>query len=181
MKRSVFFGVCLGLALAVVVSAQAPSSGAAPRKKRVAVFDFDYATVHSGVAAIFGKDIDIGKGVTDLLVTYLVKDGTYSVIERKALDKIMAEQNFSNSDRANPTSAAKLGKLLGDVRPQRCRDLTARSPVEHRLRAAVEEPGCRLDAAQAFNDVVECVGEPSHPDCKPHKSERRQFAICALQ
>src|SRR3954465_9555371 len=113
MKRSVFFTVCLGLALAVVVSAQAPSTGAAPRKKRVAVFDFDYATVHSGVAAIFGKDIDIGKGVTDLLVTYLVKDGTYSVIERKALDKIMAEQNFSNSDRANPTSAAKLGKLLG--------------------------------------------------------------------
>ena len=52
------------------------------------VFDFDYATVHSGVAAIFGKDIDIGKGVTDLLVTYLVKDGTYSVIERKALDKL---------------------------------------------------------------------------------------------
>ena len=113
MKRSAFCAVFLGLALAVVASAQAPSSGATPRKKRVAVFDFDYATVHSGVAAIFGKDIDIGKGVTDLLVTYLVKDGTYSVIERKALDKIMAEQNFSNSDRANPTSAAKLGKLLG--------------------------------------------------------------------
>ena len=35
------------------------------------------------------------------------------MIERKALDKIMQEQNFSNSDRANPTSAAKLGKLLG--------------------------------------------------------------------
>src|SRR5215831_9102776 len=113
MKRSVFFAVCLGLALAVVVSAQAPSSGAAPRKKRVAVFDFDYATVHASSAAIFGKDIDIGKGVTDLLVTYLVKDGTYSVIERKALDKILAEQNFSQSDRANPASAAKLGKLLG--------------------------------------------------------------------
>jgi curli biogenesis system outer membrane secretion channel CsgG len=113
MKRTAFFAVCLGLALAVVVSAQAPTTGAAPRKKRVAVFDFDYATVHAGVSAIFGKDIDIGKGVTDLLVTYLVKDGTYSVIERKALDKIMAEQNFSNSDRANPASAAKLGKLLG--------------------------------------------------------------------
>ena len=46
-------------------------------------------------------------------MTNLVKDGSYSVIERKALDKIMAEQNFSNSDRANPTSAAKIGKLLG--------------------------------------------------------------------
>ena len=83
------------------------------RKKRVAVFDFDYATVHAGVSGIFGQDVDIGKGICDLLVTDLVKDGTYSVIERKALDKIMAEQNFSNSDRANPTSAAKLGKLLG--------------------------------------------------------------------
>jgi curli biogenesis system outer membrane secretion channel CsgG len=83
------------------------------RKKRVAVFDFDYATVRSGIAALFGSDIDVGKGISDLLVKHLVKDGTYSVIERKALDKILAEQNFSNSDRANPTSAAKLGKLLG--------------------------------------------------------------------
>jgi curli biogenesis system outer membrane secretion channel CsgG len=86
---------------------------AAPRKKRVAVFDFDYATVRSNVAALFGSDVDVGKGISDLLVNRLVQDGTYSVIERKALDKIMSEQNFSNSDRANPTSAAKLGKLLG--------------------------------------------------------------------
>src|SRR5580700_2854318 len=83
------------------------------RKKRVAIFDFDYATVHAGVAGIFGQDVDIGKGISDLLVTYLVKDGSYSVIERKALDKILTEQNFSNSDRANPNSAAKIGKLLG--------------------------------------------------------------------
>jgi curli biogenesis system outer membrane secretion channel CsgG len=83
------------------------------RKKRIAIFDFDYATVHAGVAGIFGQDVDIGKGIADLLVTDLVKDGTYSIIERKALDKIMTEQNFSNSDRANPNSAAKLGKLLG--------------------------------------------------------------------
>jgi len=86
---------------------------AAPRKKRIAVMDFDYATVHSGVSQIFGQDIDIGKGIADLLVTNLVKDGSYSIIERKALDKILAEQNFSNSDRANPASAAKIGKLLG--------------------------------------------------------------------
>src|ERR1035437_5425273 len=84
-----------------------------PRKKRIAIMDFDYATVHAGVSEIFGQDIDIGKGIADLLVTYLVKDGSYSIIERKALDKILAEQNFSNSDRANPASAAKIGKLLG--------------------------------------------------------------------
>ena len=83
------------------------------RKKRVAVFDFDYATVKTNSAALFGADIDIGRGIADLLVKNLVTDGTYSVIERKALDKILAEQNFSNSDRANPASAAKIGKILG--------------------------------------------------------------------
>ncbi|HEX4003101.1 MAG TPA: CsgG/HfaB family protein [Candidatus Acidoferrales bacterium] len=83
------------------------------RKKRVAIFDFDYATVQTASAAAFGTNVDVGKGITDLLVKYLVQDGTYSVIERQVLDKIMAEQNFSNSDRANPNSAAKIGQLLG--------------------------------------------------------------------
>ena len=40
-------------------------------------------------------------------MNYLVKDGSYSIIERKALEKILAEQNFSNSDRANPTLAVR--------------------------------------------------------------------------
>src|SRR6202158_5414937 len=97
--------------VAAAYAQQAPAAG--PRKKRVAIFDFDYATVHADVAALFGSDVDVGKGISDLLVTYLVKDGSYSVIEHKAMDKIMAEQNFSNSDRANPNSAAKIGKLLG--------------------------------------------------------------------
>ncbi len=83
------------------------------RKKRVAVLDFEYGTVMSGVAATFGTNVDVGRGMSDLLVKHLVKDGTYSVIERHALDKILAEQNFSNSDRANPSSAAKIGQLLG--------------------------------------------------------------------
>jgi curli biogenesis system outer membrane secretion channel CsgG len=97
-------------ASAAPASAPAQPQG---RKKRVAIFDFDYATVQTGTSALFGTNVDVGKGISDLLVKYLVQDGTYSVIERKALDKILAEQNFSNSDRANPTSAAKLGKLLG--------------------------------------------------------------------
>jgi len=83
------------------------------RKKRVAILDFEYGTVRSQAQAAFGTDVDVGKGMTNLLVKYLVKDGTFSVIERSAMDKILAEQNFSNSDRANPNSAAKIGKLLG--------------------------------------------------------------------
>ena len=57
--------------------------------------------------------MDVGKGIADMLVDRLVNDGTYSVIERKMLDKLIAEQNFSNSDRADPSSAARIGKLLG--------------------------------------------------------------------
>src|SRR5208282_72144 len=99
-----------GVAATPGTAAPAPPQG---RKKRVAIFDFDFATVQTSSAAVFGQNVDIGKGISDLLVKYLVQDGTYSVIERKALDKILTEQNFSNSDRANPNSAAKIGKLLG--------------------------------------------------------------------
>ena len=42
-------------------------------KKRIAVLDFDYATVQSSVSAVFGTNVDVGKGITDLLVTNLVK------------------------------------------------------------------------------------------------------------
>jgi curli biogenesis system outer membrane secretion channel CsgG len=90
----------------------APAAAAGP-KKRVAVMNFDYGTVKTTVAQIFGSDQDVGKGISDLLVQKLVQDGKYSVIERNALDKILAEQNFSNSDRADNATAAKIGKILG--------------------------------------------------------------------
>ncbi|MFI5115382.1 MAG: CsgG/HfaB family protein [Terriglobales bacterium] len=96
-------------AIAQTADSQAPHA----RQKRVAIFDFDYATVQSASAAVFGSNVDIGKGIVDLLVRNLVKDGTYRVIEREKLDKILGEQNFSNSDRANSNSAAKIGKILG--------------------------------------------------------------------
>jgi len=99
-------GVTLFLTLGLI-------SGEAQPKKRVAVLNFDYATVQSGVAALFGSNQDVGKGIADLMVDKLVQDGTYSVIERKQLDKILAEQNFSNSDRADASSAAKIGRVLG--------------------------------------------------------------------
>ncbi|MCX6632980.1 MAG: curli production assembly protein CsgG, partial [Candidatus Solibacter sp.] len=47
----------------------------AQQKKRVAVMNFDYATVQSGVAAMFGTNQDIGKGIADILVDKLVNGG----------------------------------------------------------------------------------------------------------
>ena len=92
----------------------APATAAPQGPKRlVAVMNFDYGTVKTVVASIFGTDQDVGKGITDLMVQKLVQDGKYRVIERAALDKIIAEQNFNNSDRADPSSASKIGRILG--------------------------------------------------------------------
>src|SRR5215469_4595469 len=102
--------MCLLVAM-LAVPAQAQTAN--KRRPRIAVMDFDYATVQTASAAVFGTNVDVGKGIVDLLVTDLVKDGTYSVIERKQLDKILAEQNFSNSNRADPASAARIAKILG--------------------------------------------------------------------
>ena len=85
------------------------SALAGSQKKRVAILDFDFSTVQQW----WGGTWDIGRGISDLLVTELVNDATYRVVERKALDAILAEQNFSNSDRANSATASKIGKVLG--------------------------------------------------------------------
>ena len=65
---------------------------AAEARKRVALMDFDFGTVQRW----WSGNWDIGKGIADLVVTNLVKDGTYSVIERKKLDTILQEQNFEH-------------------------------------------------------------------------------------
>jgi curli biogenesis system outer membrane secretion channel CsgG len=85
----------------------------AQQKKRVAVLNFEYGTVQSSVSAIFGTNQDIGKGISDMLVQKLVQDGKYSVIERNAIDKVLGEQNFANSDRVDSSTAAKVGRILG--------------------------------------------------------------------
>jgi curli biogenesis system outer membrane secretion channel CsgG len=106
MKRLALIA-CLAVVAAPAVLAQTPA------RKRVAVLDFDYATVRSYVADIWGSDQDIGKGIADMLVTSMVRNGTYSVVERKQIDRILHEQNFQQSGRADASTAAQLGRLLG--------------------------------------------------------------------
>ena len=113
MRRFPILPVLAALLMASAAAQQAPQPTQNVQRKRVAVLDFDYATVKSQVAAIWGTDQDVGKGISDLIVEKLVMTGKYSVIERKALDKVLGEQNFSNSDRADSNSAAKIGRILG--------------------------------------------------------------------
>ena len=86
-----------------------PICWAATPRKRVAVMNFDFGTVQRW----WDGNWDIGKGISDLLVDRLVSDGSFSVIERQQLDTLIAEQDFSNSGRADASSAARIGKVLG--------------------------------------------------------------------
>jgi len=88
-------------------TAQAQTKAARPT---VAVLDFDYGTIDHW----WGQD-DIGRGMADQVVDELVNDGTFRVIERKKLGAILGEQDFANSDRADPSAAklSQIGKVLG--------------------------------------------------------------------
>ncbi|HUI40444.1 MAG TPA: CsgG/HfaB family protein [Terriglobia bacterium] len=97
----------------LIIFAVGVSTCLAQEKKRVAVLDFDYGTVRSAVQAYFGTDQDVGKGISLLLEQKLVQDGKYRVVDRNTMDKILKEQNFSNSDRVDASTAAKIGQILG--------------------------------------------------------------------
>jgi curli biogenesis system outer membrane secretion channel CsgG len=78
-------------------------TAAPPQSTRptVAVMDFDFGTVENW----WGGNVDVGKGIADMMVEGLVDDGSWRIIERK---------NFNASDRVDPSQkAAKLGKVIG--------------------------------------------------------------------
>lgn len=99
--------VALFSALTIAASFLSACPAFAGAKRRVAILPFEYGAVTSQVGTV-----DVGKGITSLLITKLVNDGTYSVVERQILDQILKEQNLSVSDRADPSTACKIGKLL---------------------------------------------------------------------
>jgi curli biogenesis system outer membrane secretion channel CsgG len=99
MSRTLFFLVTAAVALTPVL----PARVAAQSKPRVAVLSFEYEGVRSAAAAALKADLDIGAGVADLLIQELVAGGHF----------VLKEQNFSNSDRADPTTAVRIGRVLG--------------------------------------------------------------------
>jgi curli biogenesis system outer membrane secretion channel CsgG len=110
MRRSGLLAVLLA-ALAAVLIVSGPGPAAAQGRPTVALLDFDFGTIEHW----WSGNWDIGKGIADMIVDELVNDGSFRMIERKKLDAILAEQNFSNSDRADPSARtmASIGKMLG--------------------------------------------------------------------
>lgn len=75
------------------------------KKTKIAVLDFTTQ----------GEDTtkDMGKIVSEWLITGLVETGRFDVIERRMLEKIMEEHKLGMSGIVDPESIAQLGKVLG--------------------------------------------------------------------
>ena len=82
-------------------------------KKRVAVDEFDYSTVRTAVASVFGTDQNIGKGIQSMFVTRISKEGKVIIVERKKLQNVMAEQDLAAGGRVKAGTGAKIGQIRG--------------------------------------------------------------------
>jgi len=74
-------------------------------KDRVAIMDFENKSQHGGWR--------LGQGASDILTTELVKTAKFNVMERDRLAAIIKEQNLGASGRIDPSTAARIGKIIG--------------------------------------------------------------------
>ncbi len=102
--------LCLTFIMILICAILAfPVFGAATPYK-IAVLPFDDGSIKD---RWWGGNWDVGKGVSDELVTELLKTGKFRLIEREQIAKVLNEQNFGASGRVDTSSAAKIGKVLG--------------------------------------------------------------------
>ena len=106
MKTRKLFALCVMLLLGVSLPVWAGG------KKKVVVLDFDSVAVQKSVQRIFGAQVDVGRGLSELVAQYLDVDGTYQPVEREKVEKVLAKQEFAQLDLTNPASVRKLGKAL---------------------------------------------------------------------
>lgn len=82
-------------------------------KKTMSIDNFDYSAVMTDVQAIFGTQQDIGQGIGAMMTTRIARDGKYTVVERRKIDNITKEQDFSASNRVKQGTGARIGQIKG--------------------------------------------------------------------
>ncbi len=94
------------ISLALLLIFTASTAAADFKKNKIAVLDFQ----------IQGKqyqDNDMGAIVAEWLITALVKEGRFDVIERRLLQKILTEHQLAMSGVVDDKSISELGQILG--------------------------------------------------------------------
>ena len=72
---------------------------------RIAVMDFENRSQYGGWR--------VGRGASDILTTHLVKETDFEIFERDRLESILKEQNLGTGGRLDPSTAARIGKIIG--------------------------------------------------------------------
>lgn len=84
----------------------------APRP-RIIVDPFDYSTVRTIAAQVFGTDMDVGRGIQAMMVKRITDEGKLVVVERSKLQQITSEQDLNASNRVQQGTGAKVGAIHG--------------------------------------------------------------------
>lgn len=92
------------------ISCEAPAQA---RKRVVAVEEFDYSAVLTSIQAVFGTQVNIGKGIRAMFTKRMHTDGKFRIVERAKVDKLMAEQDFGASNRVKKGTQARIGQIIG--------------------------------------------------------------------
>jgi curli biogenesis system outer membrane secretion channel CsgG len=80
-------------------------------KKRVAVFAFEDKSDQK--ITWWREGQNVGEGMADMLITALVKNGKFTVLERTELNHVLEEQKLGASGAVTAQTAAQVGNLLG--------------------------------------------------------------------
>jgi curli biogenesis system outer membrane secretion channel CsgG len=121
MNRALFtFAVLLAvLRLPATASAQAPTG---TPKLRVAVMDLSgsalslqtsYQPSSTTTTIAIPPPAEFARGLTEMMTTALVEAGRFVVLDRKALQQVLTEQDFGVSGRVNPETAPAIGQAIG--------------------------------------------------------------------
>ena len=109
MPRNQSSRIVLGLLLIAVLTASLPVFGAEKNPNRVAVLPFDDGSIEHW----WGDNWQVGAGISDMIVSEMLAQKRFRLIEREQINKVLQEQNFGASGRVDANTAAKIGRILG--------------------------------------------------------------------
>jgi curli biogenesis system outer membrane secretion channel CsgG len=101
MKTKSFVAICavVGLLVPAFAAADGPV---------MAVNDFE-----NNVTGVYWWNHGVGRDLAGMMTNELAATGAFQMVERNKLDAILDEQDLGASGRVTPSTAAKIGKLVG--------------------------------------------------------------------
>ena len=151
-------GVCLLATVAQRAGAQ--DAVRTDTRPTVAIMDFD-----NGALGRQAEFENFGKGIAGMLMTELAANPSIQIVDRAKVQAVFAEQDLSRTDRVDPETAVRVGKILG-VRHMIFGvfivDLRGRMRLDARAvnveTSVVEYTATKTDKAEDLFDLVTALG-----------------------